>query len=88
MCENFGGYLQTGLHNPHVKFGFMGRFIERALRDKLIRKDNFPNLVLFATDISEMTTNFTQELDCDQLEMKYPKLKLWQWAINEIKELF
>jgi hypothetical protein len=88
MCENFGGYLQTGLHNPHVKFGIMGRFIERAARLQIIRQDNYPNLVAFTTDLSDMTKDFTLELNCSWLLQRYPRPTLIQWALEQTKKIF
>jgi hypothetical protein len=87
ICENFGGYLQTGLHNPHVKLGIMGRFIERASRLQIIRQDNYPNLIAFTADLSEMTKDFTQELNCPWLLQKYPPQTFVKWAFEQISKL-
>jgi hypothetical protein len=54
LCENFSGFLQSGLGQAGV--GIPGKYLQRLMSAemKLLRVDNYPNLHRFTSDVAKL----------------------------------
>src|SRR5215475_7467790 len=64
VCKNFAGFLRVG--SQTYGYGVLGRYLERLMSPKvnLIREENYPNVYRFTKDVSDISADFTKEVDC------------------------
>jgi hypothetical protein len=69
ICENFVGFIQTDRQLEEMGYGLYGKFLLRLMADevKLIRRDNYPNISRFTTDLAGISDGFTKHIDCAKL---------------------
>jgi hypothetical protein len=66
-CENFAAFLMSGVATTN--HGVLGKFIQRSIERKLVRKDNYPNIFEFENDVAKLTENFERKepIDCSKI---------------------
>jgi hypothetical protein len=75
ICENFVGFLQSGLKQEEFGYGYgiLGRFLKQAIDTGNLRGDNYPNLLDFTKDVSELTGEFKRPIDCGEFQKRFER---------------